>query len=70
MPCFALPFPGCRSFGFIEGLREIFASLLRKPAGWINIQQSPSLADTLFGISGWEAQHLTRGEFLTDPGRR
>ena len=60
---FRAAFPGVPMVWIHRRPAEIFASLLRKPAGWINIQQSPSLADTLFGISGWEAEHLTRGEF-------
>ncbi len=42
---------------------EILASLLRKPAGWMDVQQSSPLADALFGISSREAGSLTRGEF-------
>ena len=42
---------------------ETLASLLRKPAGWMDVQQSPPFPDALFGIASEEAGCLSRGEF-------
>jgi hypothetical protein len=42
---------------------EVLASVLRRPAGWIEVQHVPFLTQALFGIPGEEAASLTPAQY-------
>lgn len=56
-------FPGVPMVWIHRNPAHILASLLRKPAGWMDVQHDQILPHALFGISARDAAYMTRTEY-------